>query len=129
MLKVYGYSDDNLVIEGAPYPWDEISCFDETVTVWFTGGTVIEAGYGKSGAGIWWIKVVKDGISNFTLTTCNDEDAEIYSDVLEIDAEVENVCVGPVNEDVQKLKVIFRNLKKEYPIQNIEKAYREVMDE
>ena len=29
MIKVYGYSDDNLVIEGAPYPNDEISCFDK----------------------------------------------------------------------------------------------------
>ena len=29
MIKIYGYSDDNLVVEGAPYPADEIDCFEK----------------------------------------------------------------------------------------------------
>ena len=47
MIKVYGYSDDNLVIEGAPYPYDEISCFERIVRIAFTDGTIIDAWYGK----------------------------------------------------------------------------------
>lgn len=87
MTKVYGYSDDNLVIEGAPYPADEIGCFDSTVTVRFSDGTMIKAGYPKDGKGIWWIKVIEKGSAQQTLTECFDEDAEIYSDVFEIDAD------------------------------------------
>ena len=56
MIKVYGYSDDNLVLDGAPYPADEIGCFDSTVRVRFSDGTMIEAGYPKDYGAIWWIK-------------------------------------------------------------------------
>ena len=49
MIRVYGYSDDNLVVEGAPYPNDEISCFDRIVRISFTDGTIIDAWYGKKG--------------------------------------------------------------------------------
>ena len=87
MTKVYGYSDDNLVMDGAPYPADEIGCFDSTVTVRFSDGTMIKAGYEKDGKAIWWIKVLKKGSAPQTLTECFDEDAEIYSDVFEIDAD------------------------------------------
>ncbi len=87
MLKVYGYSDDNLVIEGAPYPADEIDCFDSVVSVRFSDGTLIKAGYGKDHLGVWWIKAIEKGTAKQTLTECFDEDAEIYSDIFEIDAE------------------------------------------
>lgn len=87
MLKVYGYSDDNLVIDGAPYPADEIDCFDSTVKVKFADGTLIEAGYEKDNKAIWWIKVLEKGTALQRLTECDDEDAEIYSDILEIDAD------------------------------------------
>lgn len=87
MLKVYGYGDDNLVIDGAPYPADEISCFDSTVIVRFSDGTLIEAGYGKDNEAIWWIKVLAEGTAPQKWTECNDEDAEIYSDIFEIDAD------------------------------------------
>lgn len=87
MIKVYGYSDDNLALDGAPCPADEIGCFDSTVEVRFSDGTKIKAGYPKKDKGIWWIKVLEKGTAPQTLTECNDEDAEIYSDVFEIDAD------------------------------------------
>ena len=87
MTKVYGYSDDLLVIEGAPYPSDEIGCFDATVEVTFTDGTVIKAQYPKKDKAIWKIEVLKKGTASQNLVICEDEDAEIYSDVFTIDAE------------------------------------------
>lgn len=87
MLKIYGCSDDLLEIEGAPYPADEIGCFDSTVTVNFSDGTVIKAGYPKKDKGIWWIDVLKTGTAPWNLRKCDDENAEIYSDIFEIDAE------------------------------------------
>ena len=87
MIKVYGYSDDNLVIEGARYPNDEISCFERIVRIAFTDGTIIDAWYGKKGQAIWTIKVIEKGTARQTLTICEDEDADIYSDVFEIEAD------------------------------------------
>lgn len=129
MIKVCGYSDDIVVIERGQDPIEEIDCFDEEVTVWFSDGTVIKVGYGKSGAGIWWIKKVEDGTAESRLTLCNDEDDLVYSDIFEIDAEVVNYCVGPVNEDVQTLKGLFRELKKKYAFAHIDKAYKEIFNE
>ena len=58
MIRVYGYSDDNLVVEGAPYPNDEISCFEKIVRIGFTDGTIIDAWYPKKGQAIWAIEVI-----------------------------------------------------------------------
>lgn len=87
MIKVYGCSDDLLEVEGAPYPADEIGCFDSVVEVKFSDGTLIKAGYPKENKAIWWIKILEKGTSSQTLTECNDENAEIYSDIFEIDAD------------------------------------------
>ena len=87
MIRVYGYSDDNLVLEGAPYPNDEISCFERIVRIGFTDGTIIDAWYGEKGQAIWTIKVIEKGTARQTLTICEDEDADIYSDVFEIEAD------------------------------------------
>ena len=35
MLKVYGQSDDLVIIEGAKYPDDEIDCFNRDVRITF----------------------------------------------------------------------------------------------
>ena len=85
--KVYGYSDDNLVIDGAPGSADEIGCFDSEVTVGFSDGTLIKAGYSKPDLAVWWIKVIEKGSATQKLTECFDEDADPYSDVFEIDAD------------------------------------------
>lgn len=87
MLTVYGCSDDLLEIDGAPYPADEIGCFDSTIEVRFSDGTLIRAGYPKEKAAIWWIEVLEKGTAPQTLIECTDEDAEIYSDIFEIDAD------------------------------------------
>ncbi len=89
MIRVYGYSDDNLVVEGASYPNDEISCFERIVRIAFTDGTIIDAWYGKKGQAIWTIEVIEKGTARQTLTICEDEDADIYSDVFEIEADFE----------------------------------------
>lgn len=88
VVRVYGTSDDLVEIEGSRYPSDEIGCFDSNVRIFFRDGTVILVGYPKKNAAIWWIDVEKKGIAEQTLTACDDEDADIYSDVFEIDSEI-----------------------------------------
>lgn len=87
MIKVYGYSDDNVVVDGAPYPADEIGCFDRKVQIRFSDGTLIEVEYGKNGLAIWKITILEKGMAKQILTECNDENADIYSDIFEIDAD------------------------------------------
>lgn len=89
MVKIYGYSDDLVEIEGSQYQYNEIDCFNSDVRIKFYDGTVIRIGYPKRGVGVWWIEVEKHGNAMQSLTECNDEDAEVYSDVFEIEAEVE----------------------------------------
>ena len=86
MIKVYGCSDDLVEIEGN-YE-DEIVCYDRNVRIVFRDGTKILVGYGKPGLGVWWIKVEKQGTAKQALTICEDEDAEIYSDIFEIDSPI-----------------------------------------
>lgn len=83
MTKVYGCSDDLVEIE----PVDEIDCFDCDVYIRFSDNTLIKVYYEKNNIGIWGIEVLEKGTAKQTLTECNDKDAEIYSDVFEIDAD------------------------------------------
>ena len=126
MIKVYGYSDDNLVIEENGKCIEEIGCWGDTVKIWFSDGTIVECGYGKNDKGIWFIKLIVDGIAPNTLTECEDEDAEVYSDVLEVDAKITKWCLGSEGEEVADLRVLFEDIKKKYPLQTIESAYNEV---
>ncbi|MBO4229772.1 MAG: hypothetical protein J5938_05435 [Clostridia bacterium] len=87
MVKIYGCSDDLVEIEGSRYE-NEIGCFDRYVRFWFTDNTVITIGYPKKNMGVWWIKVNRKGTAPQKLTVCEDEDAEIYSDIFEIDSEI-----------------------------------------
>lgn len=93
MVKIYGASDDLVEIEGSTYSEDEISCYDSNVEITFTDGTVILIGYPKEGAAIWWIEVEKRGTAEQTLTVCDDEAADPYSDVFEIEAEIKSHSV------------------------------------
>lgn len=90
MIRVYGYSDDNVVIDG-DYD-DEIGCYNEDVVIVFSDNTVIRVGYSKVDLGVWWIDVANRGFENHSLQVCTDENAEIYSDVFEIDANVIFTC-------------------------------------
>lgn len=87
MVKVYGYSDDLVEIDGAPYPYDEVGCYDRDVRIWFDDGTVIRVGYGKQELAVWYIEVEEKGTAKSELQICEDEEAEIYSDIFEIEAD------------------------------------------
>lgn len=93
MVKVYGASDDLVEIEGTKYKEDEIGCYGHDVRLRFTDGTVVRIGYPKDGMAVWWIEVEKVGSADQNLTQCLDEDARIYSDIFEIDAEVKSHSV------------------------------------
>lgn len=88
MAKVYGYSDDVVIIEHVEGGSTEIDCYDTDVQITFDDGTIITIGYGKGNMAIWWIIIDHVGTAKFDLAVCNNEDAEVYSDVLTIDAEV-----------------------------------------
>lgn len=93
MVKVYGASDDLVEIEGSTYREDEIGCYDQDVRIRFTDGTVIRIGYPKENAAIWWIEIEKIGTASYALIACHNEDAQIYSDIFEICAEIESHSV------------------------------------
>lgn len=88
MVKIYGSSDDLVIIEGSKYQEKEIDCLGSDVGITFSDGTAIRIGYPKPNAGVWWIKVEWQGVAKQTLTLCENEDADPYSDVFEIDAEI-----------------------------------------
>lgn len=87
MAKVYGYSDDIVCIEHLEGGCTEIDCFDSNVVIAFEDGTTILVGYGKRDKAIWGIKIADCGSAPCNLIDCEDEEAEIYSDVFEIEAE------------------------------------------
>lgn len=93
MTKIYGYSDDNVVFERDTRFLDEVGCFDKDVRIKFTDGTVIRVGYPKKDLAVWWIEIEEKGTAPYVFIPCEDEDAEIYSDIFEIDAEVESYSV------------------------------------
>lgn len=93
MAKVYGYSDDIVCIEHIDGGCTEVDCYNRDVRIIFEDGTTIRVGYSKDNAGIWWIEVEKRGTATQNLVVCEDENAEIYSDVLYIDAEVVSYAV------------------------------------
>ena len=88
MIRVYGASDDLVEIEGSQYEAAEIGCYNGAVQIGFVDGTQILLTYGKCDLAIWKIEVLVQGARPYELTLCNDEGAEIYSDIFEIDAEV-----------------------------------------
>lgn len=95
MVKVFGSSDDLVEIEGSSFKNKEIDCYNKSVRVRFVDGTVIRVRYGKPNLAVWCIEIEVVGSSASRLDICNDENAEIYSDVFQIESEVECVveCV------------------------------------
>ena len=90
MIRIYGASDDLVEVENSKYKEGEIGCFERDVRIQFFDGTVIRIGYPKDGLAVWWIEVEKNGTAPQSLTVCEDEDADIYSDIFEIDSEIES---------------------------------------
>lgn len=88
MVKIYGCSDDLVEIKNSNYKENEIDCYEKNVIIKFKDETKIKIGYEKNNMAIWWIKVLYKGNANQTLQICDDENAEIYSDIFEIDSEI-----------------------------------------
>ena len=93
MAKVYGYSDDIVCIEHLEGGCTEIDCYDSDVRIRFKDGTVIRIGYPKADMAVWWIEVEKKGEAYQEIHICEDEDAKVYSDIFEIEAEVKSYSV------------------------------------
>ena len=88
MVKIYGASDDLVEIEGSKYKEDEIGCYEADVRIWFDDGMVILVSYGKEEGPIWKIDIECPGAKMYFLTVCHDEDADIYSDILETESDI-----------------------------------------
>lgn len=89
VVTIYGYSDDTVEIENSNYNEGSIDCFDKDVRLWFSDGTIIRIGYCKPKLGVWYIVREHVGTAEQTLLVCEDEDADPYSDVFCINAEIE----------------------------------------
>jgi len=90
MIKVYGCSDDLVVIEGSKYREDEIGCYNQDVRIRFESGAVIRLHYGKPTLAVWEITVEKVGDADHMLTICNNENDKIYSDIFETESEIKS---------------------------------------
>lgn len=84
MTKVYGASDDLIEFEGdvsgevGKYGTDDNA---SGVLVFFSDGTILEVKYGKLGRAIWGITLHKQGDLFDRIELCDNEDADIYSDI------------------------------------------------
>ena len=81
MVKVFGCSDDIVVIEGSAYEFSEIGCCGSNVRILFTDGTVILVTY----EGCWYIDVEIQGTAEQKLAL---DISNNFADVFYIDAEV-----------------------------------------
>lgn len=80
--KIYGSSDDLIEFEGDIY--DEIGAYKaQDKGILLSDGTVLECSYPKTpGLGVWGFKLIRAGSLFDRIEECNDEDAEVYSDVV-----------------------------------------------
>ena len=84
MTKVYGASDDLIEFEGdvsgevSKYGTDDDN---QGVLLFFSDGTILEVKYGKLGRAIWGVTLHKQGDLFDRIEPCDDEDADIYSDI------------------------------------------------
>ena len=82
MIKVSGYSDDLLEIEGATL-WDyEIGAYDQDVIIYFRDGTVLRMAYD----GAWKAVVEKEGTAKHTIEKLIRND-DYYSDLFTIETD------------------------------------------
>lgn len=83
--KIFGVSDDLIEFEGDLD--GEVSYYSnkdskQGLLITIDDGTILEINYGKGGSSIWGIFVIKKGNLFDKLELCDDEDAEIYSDIV-----------------------------------------------
>lgn len=101
MLRIYGASDDLIEIEGDDN--DEIGAYDTTKYLHFDTGHILKVWYPDDG--IWKVEMVRGGRGPCEIVTCNDPDADPYSDVATI-AEATKWCAtekpdGPTSDDIE----------------------------
>ncbi len=82
--RVYGASDDLVEFDGEFR--GEVGCYgtddqERGVLVIMSDGTMLEVKYGKGGAGIWGVGLIKKGDLFDRIEQCTDEDADMHSDV------------------------------------------------
>jgi hypothetical protein len=96
--KIYGYSNDNVEVEGGPAAGD-YWCYDTDdsehgVLLTCSDGTVLEAKYGKGQMGIWGVTLIRKGDMFDRIDQCEDEDAKIHSDVAHFTGELKWVMAA-----------------------------------
>ena len=82
--RIYGSSDDLIEFDGDFR--GEVGCYgtderERGVLVVVDDGTLLEVKYGKGGAGIWGVSLLKRGGLFDRIDQCDDEEADPYSDV------------------------------------------------
>ena len=87
MVQVYGASNCFVEITGSKHE-EWVECFELDVRIHFTDGTIIRIGYLRCRIGVWWIEIERQGDAPQSLSSCYDEELEVYSDVFSIDAEI-----------------------------------------
>ena len=83
MIKVSGYSDDVVEIEGGTQWWnDEIDAYDQDVIIYFRDGTILRMTYD----GAWKAVVEKEGTAKHTIEKLIQND-DYYSDLFTIETD------------------------------------------
>jgi hypothetical protein len=81
--KVYGQSDDNVYFEGDyTGQYSNYGQAEEGILLSFSDGTILRIKYGKEGLAIWAVDVYRKGDLLDKIDYCNDEDNDIYSDIV-----------------------------------------------
>jgi hypothetical protein len=85
--RMFGLSDD--LIEFTGEVTGEVNCYgtderDKGVLVIFSDGTLAEMKYGKADSAVWGINIVKRGSLFDHIEPCDDEEAKVHSDALEL---------------------------------------------
>ena len=82
MIKVSGYSDDAIEIEGATQWGDEIDAYDHDVIIYFRDSTILRMTYD----GAWKAVVEKEGTAKHTIEKLIQND-DYYSDLFTIETD------------------------------------------
>lgn len=99
VTRIYGTSDDLIEIDGG-YT-GEVGGGEDKRLVIVSDGTLLEISYGKGEQGIWAITVLKKGTAYAGFEPGDDEDADIYSDIVTLRGDIKYVYVASEYEKAQ----------------------------
>lgn len=89
MVKISGYSDDLVEIEGDKYLDNEIDSYDKDTLFAFSDGTVLRMTYGEP-CGTWRAVVERKGSADYSIDKLIDND-DYYSDLFATEASIDRV--------------------------------------